>query len=109
MNKILFLVVCSIFIPTRSFAVDFDNTSLEKGYDDFKNGSNTPESAEFSGYVRGIATILAAEKEICVPDNSSLDQALNLVGKNLSDEHQAGSNQPAINVVETLTNNYQCS
>lgn len=102
------LSISAIYPIYSSAATDFDANYLYNAYLDYKSAHKTQDAAEFAGYVRGIATVLVAEKAICITHDFSIDQALDSVGE-LMENNPHVSNYPAAAIVaDALTAQFAC-
>lgn len=117
MNTIAKLILTFIlYIPLVSHAEnteEFNGDYLLNGYELYEKDHNAiyqlPASAAFSGYVRGIVTVLSAEKDICISDPFDINQAFDVVGSLLKTNPQERNNLPAVIVAEALVEKYPCS
>ncbi|HAU4331186.1 Rap1a/Tai family immunity protein [Citrobacter freundii] len=117
MNTVTRLILAfNLFIPLVSHAEipdKFNSSYLLEGYQLYKKDHNTiyqqSAPAAFSGYVRGIATVLTAEKEICISDTFDINQVFDTVGNWLKNKPEERNNPPAMIVAEALVEKYPCS
>ncbi|MBF0035757.1 hypothetical protein HAX39_24670 [Citrobacter freundii] len=111
-NKIVLLIVIFICPILSSAATYFDANYLQDAYRDYKAGNNntlnTRASAEFTGYVRGIATVMVAEKAICITRDFSIEQALDSVGELMANNPEEADYPAAAIVADALISAFPC-